>query len=299
MVHTERDLRVSVICTVLNEAACVGLLLRSLTAQTRRPDEIIIVDGGSQDDTVAIARSLAADTVPLRVLVAQGANIAEGRNIAVRHARYDIIASIDGGCRAHRDWLHNLLRPFQDGGEIDVVAGFWRADPRSSFEECVAELIYPRVETLNEEEFLPSGRCVAFRRVCWQSVGGYPEWLYTGEDSLFDLKVRDAGYRFVFAKDAIVYWRPRATWRSLFRQYYLYARGAADPNILSRTIFKAYGANVVVHVVSAMKSMVARKRVRALVYSFPCLAVVFVAKVAGVFVGRVRRVGDRKSTMGR
>ncbi|HRI55746.1 MAG TPA: glycosyltransferase, partial [Anaerolineae bacterium] len=50
-------MRVSVICTVLNEAEAVGRLLDSLAAQSRPPDEVIIVDGGSSDGTPAVVMS--------------------------------------------------------------------------------------------------------------------------------------------------------------------------------------------------------------------------------------------------
>ena len=280
-------MKVSLICTVLDEGDSIQTLLDSLVSQTRAADEIVIVDGGSQDQTVDIMNSFIDSGAPLRVCVAKGVNIAEGRNIAIRHAKHDIIASIDGGCRADRDWLQNLTRPFEEDGSVDVVAGFWLPEPKTAFEECLGELIYPRIETLDETQFLPSGRSIAFTKECWKAVGGYPEWLYTGEDSLFDMKLRDAGYKFVFSKDAVVYWRPRATWRSLFKQYYLYAKGAAEASIVSRTITKAYGANVLVHVSSAMKSMLFRRRARALCYTLPCLAVIFVAKLAGLSMGKV------------
>ena len=54
------SLQVSVISTVLNEGASISRLLDSLAAQSRQPDEVIIVDGGSQDDTLAILERRAA-----------------------------------------------------------------------------------------------------------------------------------------------------------------------------------------------------------------------------------------------
>ena len=281
------QMKVSLVCTVLNEEDSIGTLLDSLLSQTRAADEIVIVDGGSQDRTLQIAHSFIDARAPLRLCAAEGANIAQGRNTAIRLARHDIIASIDGGCRADSDWLRNLIEPFEEDTTVDVVAGYWLPEPKTAFEECLGELIYPRIETLDETQFLPSARSIAFTRECWQAVGGYPEWLYTGEDSLFDLRLRDAGYRFALAENAIVYWRPRATWRGLFKQYYLYAKGAAEAKIVSRTIAKAYGGNVIVHVFHAMKSMLLRRRARALFYSFACLPVILVAKVTGLCMGKV------------
>ena len=70
-------MRISVICTVLNEGESIRRLMDSLVAQSRQPDEIVIVDGGSRDNTVAVIQEY-ADRLPLRVLVEPGANISAG-----------------------------------------------------------------------------------------------------------------------------------------------------------------------------------------------------------------------------
>ena len=85
--------QISVICTVLNEGEAVKKLLTSLAAQTLQPNEIIFVDGGSTDSTVAVIKACAADMqLPLQVIVAPGANISQGRNIAIEAAVGPIIA---------------------------------------------------------------------------------------------------------------------------------------------------------------------------------------------------------------
>ena len=82
---------ISVIITVLNEGESIRRLMDSLVAQTQAPDEVVIVDGGSRDNTVAILREYES-TLPLRVLVEPGANISVGRNHAIDAAQGDIIA---------------------------------------------------------------------------------------------------------------------------------------------------------------------------------------------------------------
>jgi hypothetical protein len=85
--------------------------------------------------------------------------------------------------------------------------------------------VLPRENEIEPYQFLPSSRSVAFRRTAWEAVGGYPEWLDYGEDLVFDFALRDAGYRFVWTPDALVWFRPRGTLAAFFRQYYRYARG--------------------------------------------------------------------------
>ena len=101
-------MRVTVISTVLNEGEAIRRLLDSLLAQTRRPDEVVIVDGGSRDNTVAVIQEYAG-RLPLRVLVEPGANISRGRNVAIAAATGDVIASVDAGVWLETQWLEKLV----------------------------------------------------------------------------------------------------------------------------------------------------------------------------------------------
>ena len=97
----------SVVVTVLNEAGSIDTLCASLAAQTLPPSEVVVVDGGSTDYTLA---RLAAwrDRLPLRVLTRPGANISSGRNAAIAAASHDLIAVTDAGVRLAPDWLERL-----------------------------------------------------------------------------------------------------------------------------------------------------------------------------------------------
>ncbi len=215
---------VALVVTVLNEAATIDALLASVAAQTRPPDEVCLVDGGSTDATVARAAAWATRGLPLRVLVRPGANIAAGRNAAIAATQAPLLAVTDAGVTLAPDWLERLVRPFADP-TVDVVAGFFRAAPRSAFEDALGATTLPFASEIVADRFLPSSRSVAFRRAAWARVGGYPEWLDYCEDVVFDLALWRAGCRFVWEPAALAYFRPRPTLRAFFRQYYLYARG--------------------------------------------------------------------------
>jgi glycosyltransferase involved in cell wall biosynthesis len=97
---------ISAIVTVLNEGESIRRLLDSLAAQTCRPDEVIIVDGGSRDNTVAVLEEY-AQRLPLHIFVEPGANISEGRNRAIERAQGDILAITDAGVALEPDWLEH------------------------------------------------------------------------------------------------------------------------------------------------------------------------------------------------
>ncbi len=225
-----RDMRVSVICTVLNEAEAAGRLLDSLAAQSRPPDEVIIVDGGSTDGTPAVVMGY-AERLPLKLQEARGANISRGRNLAVKRATGDVIASTDAGVRLDPDWLAQLVAPFEGLAADDLrtgryaVAGFFRPDPQSAFELALGATTLPLATEIKPERFLPSSRSVAWSAGAWQCSGGYPEWLDYCEDLLFDFQLIECCGGFAWAPEALVHFRPRPTLSSFFKQYYRYARG--------------------------------------------------------------------------
>ena len=222
-------MRTSVIATVLNEKEAIERLLKSLDGQTRRPDEVVIADGGSTDGTLSILNSWASsESLPLRVLETPGANISEGRNAAISAATGDLIASTDAGVRLEDDWLERLLAPFdgkETGSVVSVVSGWFVPEPQTTFETAMGATVLPQLRDITPETFLPSSRSVAFRKVAWEACEGYPEWLDYCEDLIFDLRLRDLYGSFAFAPDAVVHFRPRGTLKSFFKQYYQYARG--------------------------------------------------------------------------
>jgi glycosyltransferase involved in cell wall biosynthesis len=225
-----KSVRVSVIVTVRNEARAINRLLESLAAQTRPPDEVVIVDGGSTDGTLDRLRRFAADAPwPMQVLERPGANISQGRNAAIAAATGDVIVSTDAGVWLERQWLAELARPFEEETSKRlppaVVAGFFVPDPQSAFEMALGATTLPELSEIRPDHFLPSSRSVAFRKSAWTEVGGYPEWLDICEDLIFDFRLRDRAGPFAFAPQAVAHFRPRPSLRAFVKQYFHYARG--------------------------------------------------------------------------
>lgn len=230
-------MQVSVVATVFNEGPSIDRLLTSLAAQTRRPDEVIICDGGSIDDTVqrieAFAQTQDGALPGLRVIIEPGANISRGRNVAIAAARGPIIAVTDAGVRLTSTWLGELVRPFEVYSDTRAVAGFFAPDiPQGdnvAFAAAMGATVLPQREDIDPVKFLPSSRSIAFTKETWQQAGGYPEWLDYCEDLIFDFNVNaltpDQPTAFTWAPDALVYFRPRESLDTFWAQYYRYARG--------------------------------------------------------------------------
>ncbi|MEK7497570.1 MAG: glycosyltransferase, partial [Patescibacteria group bacterium] len=196
-------MRISVCVTTFNEEKTIGTLLKSLTDQTKKPDEIIVVDGGSTDATVTQISKLKSKNhiSNLRIIKTEQANIAMGRNLAIKNARNEIIAMTDAGCVADKKWLEEITRPFgppnrKNASRAEVVAGFYKMTTNSPFQKSLANFLGTMPEKFNEK-FLPSTRSIAFTKDIWQKVGGFNENLTTAEDTDFNYKLALAQARIV------------------------------------------------------------------------------------------------------
>ncbi len=222
-------MKVSVIVTVKNEGDGLRPLLDSLINQTYYADEVVISDGGSTDNTLEILGEY-KQYLPLKIIVAPGSNISQGRNRAIEASSGMIVAVTDAGVVLAPDWLEELIRPIASG-ETAVVSGWFEPDPYTDFEVVMGATVLPTRDEINPATFLPSSRSVAFSRTAWEEVGGYPEWLDYGEDLVFDRALREKYGPFPFESKAVVYFRPRGSLRAFFRQYYFYARGDGKANL--------------------------------------------------------------------
>ena len=220
------NLKISVYCTVFNEESSIELLLRSLRSQTRKPDEIIIVDGGSTDNTVEIIESFIKDNPSIKLVTAKGSNVAQGRNIGIKNTKYDFVASTDAGCIADKNWIKNLVKNFDDG--VDIVTGICLPDAKNTFEECFAEILYPKEDDFKAD--WPSHQNIAFRKDVWKKIN-YPDKCYRSEDTWFNLEAKERGFKFKLAKDAIIYWRPRKNLREVFKNSYLWTKSNIENDV--------------------------------------------------------------------
>jgi len=229
-----KQIKVSLITTEFNEVQGIKEFIDSCLAQSMKPDEIVIADAGSRDGTVELIEEYIRNGAPISLVNAPG-NRSVGRNAAIKAAKHEVIAVADVGCRLDKNWLLNITQPFREHPDVEVVSGFFQPDPKTSFEEVSSHLMTDQQREIDVNTWLPSSRSFAFSKSAWKKVGGYPEYeefrdayvarMCGGEDTLYDLKLRKAGFRFWDGLSAVVYWRPRANIKEFYKQYWMYSVG--------------------------------------------------------------------------
>ena len=109
-------MKISFITTFLNEEETILRFLESLLSQTLMPDEVILVDGGSTDNTLPLVKKYIAKKKGKTaiVLLSLKGNRAVGRNAAIKKASGDIIACSDAGNILDALWLEEICKPFKN-----------------------------------------------------------------------------------------------------------------------------------------------------------------------------------------
>lgn len=234
-------LQVSLIASVKNEAGNIAKWMDCVQKQTRLPNEIVIVDGGSNDGTDRLLEEWDIHCpVPLKVIKAPGTNIARGRNIAIQEARYPIIAVTDFGCEPKPDWLETLIQPFKLEPETHVSAGFYETIDRTG-KVLTGNGLWPGLGKIDPQTFLPSSRSVAFQKEALDAVGGHPEWLTkTGDDTYLDLELKRLGGKWAFVPDAQVKWIAPKKLGAYIVKMHQWATGDGELGVNSRYYWRYF-----------------------------------------------------------
>jgi len=115
-------LTISVIVCAHNEAQFLGPCLYSLLAQTRRPDEILVINNASTDETRAVA-----EQVPhVRVVDEPRKGLVVARETGRRTAMGELLVYLDADCRAPLRWLELIERRFERDPELIALSAPYR-----------------------------------------------------------------------------------------------------------------------------------------------------------------------------
>ncbi|MBS7627127.1 glycosyltransferase [Candidatus Bathyarchaeota archaeon] len=193
--------KVSVVVPTLNEEKYLGGCLRSLQRQDFDGEfEVIVVDGGSVDSTVDVARGMAD-----RVLVCEGKPVGDSRNIGARFAQADKVAFIDADTVASGGWVRSLWEALSVPGVVGAT-GPTLPYRGSGLDYAVYSFTVNRLQRLSISLGVPhiAGFNCAYRKEALLKCGGFGEGRTLSEDLALSLKIRCEG-RLVYDEGMVAY----------------------------------------------------------------------------------------------
>jgi succinoglycan biosynthesis protein ExoA len=230
-------LSISVIVPVRDEGRHIQSTLCQLLSQEHDANklEILVIDGGSTDDTAAKVREIAENHPCVRLLHNPKRLSSAARNLGIQFARGDLIVIVDGHCELEGSrMLANLSSAFERSGAACVG----RPQPldisgATPMQQAIALARASRLGHhpdsfiyANRERFVPAHSvAVAYRRAVFERLGGFDERFDACEDVEFNHRADKAGLTCFFTPSVQVHYHPRAKLRGLFRQLVRYGRG--------------------------------------------------------------------------
>jgi glycosyltransferase involved in cell wall biosynthesis len=178
--------RVSIVITCFNQAHYLAEAVESVLAQTRLPEEIIIIDDGSTDDTAAVAARFDA----VDYVFQENRGLAAARNAGLRRATGDHILFLDSDDILRRRAIERCLPTFATQSDVAFVyGGFWYVDSKRGFlSESIPMLQKDRFAALLTGNHIAMHGTVMYKTTILRLAGGFDETLPCCED--YDVYLR-------------------------------------------------------------------------------------------------------------
>lgn len=220
---------VSVIVPTLNAGMMIDALLTRLEHQYRAPDEIIVVDSSSDDNTVAEVQR--HPEVELLTIDRKDFNHGGTRDYALRKSIGDFVLFLtQDALPKDEHYIDRLLAPFDDD-RVALVYGrqLARRDARAaerlvrSYTYGSASFVVTRVDIprLGIKAFRATDVCAAYRRTAYLAVGGFENDVLTNEDMFIAARFLDANWKIVYEASAEVIHSHNFTFRQQYSRNYI------------------------------------------------------------------------------
>ncbi len=251
---------VSIVVPTLNGGRYLYRLLKTVFSQRYNGDiEVVIIDSGSTDRTLEIAREF-PDT---RVYPIDNFSHGRARNLGVSYAQNDcLVFMAQDALPANDMWLTNLVKELDTE---EIGAAFSRQVPYADatpMETFFIRRHFPRWRMVRQS---PRGGNCPLSAIFFSNVSAittrsiiekfpFDEEIIMSEDQLFAKNVLEAGYRTVYTPESVVHHSHRYSLRTVFRRYFdsLYSlRDITGQNLLDVFLQgKGYVTDEAIHIIT-------------------------------------------------
>jgi len=235
---------ISIIIPTLNRKKLLKKALLSLNKvdYPRNLLEVVVVSDGSTDGTEKMVEMIKKRlNYKFKFIKEKRKGISHAKNVAIKNSSGEIIVSTDDDCMFEKNWLKELIKPFEDP-KVGSVGGPDRAIKEEgilaksvdfAFNSFIGSGgIHGRFLKVRLGKFYPVGCNMAFRRRIVKKIGLFDEKLAPGEDTDLNHRIEKAGYKLAYVPSAFVWHRPKNNIRTFIP--YVFKRGEARVEIIRR-----------------------------------------------------------------
>jgi cellulose synthase/poly-beta-1,6-N-acetylglucosamine synthase-like glycosyltransferase/peptidoglycan/xylan/chitin deacetylase (PgdA/CDA1 family) len=242
-------LRVSVVIPAYNEERVIAQSVRRILESTHRNLEVIVVDDGSKDDTLAVLTANFANDPRVALVSVPNGGKAGALNAGLSRAQGAVVVALDADTIFRRDAIARLARWFTDP-EVGAVAGNAKVGNRINMITRWQALEYIGAQNLERRALAALGTLTvvpgaigAWRRQAVEQLGGFSNDT-VAEDQDLTIALQRSGYRVLFDSSAVAWTEAPTTFRGLARQRFRWAYGTLQClwKYRSITFSRRYGA---------------------------------------------------------
>jgi len=243
-----------------NRARALGNCLESLSEQHVLPTEVILVDNGSRDSTLDLARSYARK-LPLRVFIETRPGIPRCRNRCLQEARGHVVAFTDDDCKVPPDWIEKITTHHEayprtaaiGGPVINGTPGLLGETNQRMWESWLCAYREVPESGTSDIRFRTPGRIphflkrpafvrslftanCSYKAASVKRIGGFNESLLTMSDEELNWRLSNSGEQLLYMPDMPVIHAHRGAISSFIEQHFRYGIGFYQTRTLHRSM---------------------------------------------------------------
>lgn len=215
------DKKFTVITTTYNDGKDIKNYLDSINSQTLIPSEIIIVDGGSTDNTTEIIEKYSESSkVHIKLFKGTRLNIAQGFNKGIQSCQTQYLIITCTGNKFAKTMCQDLYNKIIED-KADAAYGLLDGIASTNFSKLYNEAFISK-----EGNNIMSNRCVMYNKKAFEKIGYFKEnFIYAGEDAEFLYRFDNMKLKRDLVKKKLVSWETPKNWKQYIKQRKNYAIG--------------------------------------------------------------------------